>query len=112
MTEKSGATIRQLTTGIDRLDLIVGGGIPEFSFNVVMGEPGSGKTTLTHQIIFANATPAQPALYFTVLGEPTLKMLRYQQQFSFLGVSAHARAGRGVAAFRFTQADLNRRRRH
>ena len=25
----------------------------------------------------------RPALYFTVLGEPALKMLRYQQQYSF-----------------------------
>ena len=48
-----------------------------------MGAPGCGKTTLAHQIIFANATPERPALYFTILGEPALKMLRYQQQYSF-----------------------------
>src|SRR5207253_4959805 len=81
------ATIRNLTSGIDKLDLVLGGGIPEFSFNVIMGEPGSGKTTLAHQIIFANATKEAPALYFTVLGEPTIKMLRYQQQFSFFDSS-------------------------
>jgi circadian clock protein KaiC len=33
--------------------------------------------------MFANATPERPALYFTVLGEPPIKMLRYQQQFKF-----------------------------
>src|SRR5688572_15637122 len=33
--------------------------------------------------MFANASVERPALYFTVLGEPTLKMLRYQRQFSF-----------------------------
>ncbi len=33
--------------------------------------------------MFALATPERPALYFTVLGEPPLKMLRYQQQFDF-----------------------------
>ncbi len=87
MTEKPGAKIRKLTTGIDKLDVVLGGGIPEYSFNIIMGEPGSGKTTLAHQIIFANASPEQPALYFTVLGEPTLKMLRYQQQFSFFDAS-------------------------
>ena len=83
MNEKANATIRKLTSGIKKLDLILGGGIPEFSFNIIMGEPGSGKTTLAHQIVFANASEQQPTLYFTVLGEPTIKMLRYQQQFSF-----------------------------
>ena len=33
--------------------------------------------------MFALATPERPAIYFTVLGEPPLKMLRYQQQFGF-----------------------------
>jgi len=61
----------------------LGGGIPEFSFNLVVGAPGSGKTTLVHQIMFALAAPQRPAVFFTVLGEPPLKMLRYQQQFSF-----------------------------
>jgi circadian clock protein KaiC len=75
--------IRQLPTGVRGLDEIVGGGLPEFSFNIIAGAPGSGKTTLAHQIVFANATPQKPALYFTVLGEPALKMLRYQQQYSF-----------------------------
>src|SRR5678815_437598 len=76
-------TIRKLPTGVRGLDEIIGGGIPEFSFNIIAGTPGCGKTTLAHQIIFANATAQKPALYFTVLGEPALKMLRYQQQYSF-----------------------------
>jgi circadian clock protein KaiC len=75
--------INQLSTGVRGLDDILGGGVPEFSLNVVAGPPGCGKTTLVHQIVFANATPAKPALYFTVLGEPVLKMMRYQQQFTF-----------------------------
>jgi len=79
--------IRKLPTGVRGLDEILGGGIPEFSFNIIGGAPGSGKTTLAHQIAFANATPKKPALYFTVLGEPVLKMLRYQQQYSFFDQS-------------------------
>ena len=62
---------------------MLGGGFPEFSFNRIVGGPGCGKTTLGHQIMFANATPKRKALYFTIIGEPPLKMLRYQQQFSF-----------------------------
>jgi circadian clock protein KaiC len=75
--------IRRLATGVPGLDAILGGGLPEYSFNLIVGPPGSGKTTLAHQIMFALATPERPALYFTVLGEPPLKMLRYQQQYSF-----------------------------
>src|SRR5947209_7846970 len=65
--------IRKLPTGVRGLDDILGGGIPEFSFNIIGGSPGCGKTTLAHQIAFANATPKKPALYFTVLGEPALR---------------------------------------
>jgi circadian clock protein KaiC len=80
-------SIRKLPTGVRGLDEILGGGLPEFSFNIVAGSPGCGKTTLAHQFVFANATPRRPALYFTVLGEPALKMLRYQQQYSFFDES-------------------------
>jgi circadian clock protein KaiC len=81
MTTK--VTINRLATGVPGLDEVLGGGLPEFSFNLIAGPPGCGKTTLAHQMMFALATPERPALYFTVLGEPPLKMLRYQQQFDF-----------------------------
>ena len=81
MTDK--VPIRQLPTGVPGLDAVLGGGVPEFSFNLIAGAPGSGKTTLAQQIMFNLAEPARPALYFTVLGEPPVKMLRYQQQFTF-----------------------------
>jgi circadian clock protein KaiC len=79
----NGTTINRLVTGVPGLDEVLGGGLPEFSFNLIAGPPGSGKTTLAHQMMFALATPERPALYCTVLGEPPLKMLRYQQQFEY-----------------------------
>lgn len=79
----SKAIIRRLGTGVPGLDAVLGGGLPEYSFNLVAGPPGCGKTTLAHQIMFSLATPESPGLYFTILGEPPLKMLRYQQQFDF-----------------------------
>ncbi len=85
MTEK--AHIRRQPTGVPGLDEVLGGGLPEFSFNLIAGAPGTGKTTLVHQIMFALARPDRPALVFTVLGEPPLKMLRYQQQFTFFDVT-------------------------
>jgi circadian clock protein KaiC len=83
MSAQDKVKIHKLPTGVPGLDEIVGGGLPEFSFNIIAGAPGSGKTTLAHQFVFANATPERPALYFTVLGESAIKMLRYQQQYTF-----------------------------
>jgi circadian clock protein KaiC len=80
---RTDSIIRNIPTGIPGLDVVLGGGFCEYSFNLIAGGPGAGKTTLVQQILFANATPERPALYFTVLGEPTLKMLRYQRQFAF-----------------------------
>lgn len=78
--------IRRLKTGVPGLDNLLGGGLPEFSFNLIAGTPGSGKTTLAHQLMFSLAKPDNRALFFTVLGEPALKMLRYQQQFPFFDI--------------------------
>ena len=80
---QGNVVIRKLPSGVQGLDLILGGGIPEGSFNLIAGAPGSGKTTLAHQFVFENATPERTALFFTVLGEPAIKMLRHQQQYTF-----------------------------
>jgi circadian clock protein KaiC len=87
LSESAKVAIRKLPTGAVGLDDILGGGIPEFSMSILGGAPGCGKTTLAHQIVFANATPERPGLYFTILGEPVVKMLRYQQQFAFFDAS-------------------------
>jgi len=102
MSEK--ALIRRLPTGVPGLDEVLGGGLPEFSFNLIAGAPGSGKTTLVHQIMFALARPDRPALVFTVLGEPPLKMLRYQQQFTFFDV---AKVNESVRFINLGQEALN-----
>ncbi len=83
MTNNDRGPLRSLPTGVPGFDAVLGGGLPEFSFNLIAGGPGAGKTTLAQQMAYVNATAQRPALYFTVLGEPTLKMLRYQREFSF-----------------------------
>ncbi|HEX5417093.1 MAG TPA: ATPase domain-containing protein [Chloroflexota bacterium] len=90
MSDSDRVRIPRLHTGVPGLDRVLDleagpgeGGLPEYSFNLLAGGPGAGKTTLAQQIVFANATPDRTALYFTVLGEPPLKMLRYQQAYSF-----------------------------
>ncbi len=79
--------IGSVVSGVPGLDDILGGGLPELSFIVIAGGPGSGKTTLAHQIMFGVATPERPALYVSILGEPPIKMLRFQQQYSFFDPS-------------------------
>jgi circadian clock protein KaiC len=107
MTTK--ATINRLATGVPGLDEVLGGGLPEFSFNLIAGQPGSGKTTLAHQIMFALATRERPAIYFTVLGEPPLKMLRYQQQFDYFDAGAINHSVRFVSLSEEAQTgDLDR----
>ena len=96
VSQPARVAILKIPTGVRGLDDILGGGIPEFSFNVIAGMPGCGKTTMAHQIVFANATVKKPTLYFTVLGEPALKMLRYQQQFSFFDASKVGKAIRFI----------------
>jgi circadian clock protein KaiC len=88
--------IQNLPSGVPGLDEVLGGGIPEFSFNLIAGGPGTGKTTLAHQIMFANASPARKAVYFSVIGEPPIKMLRYQQQYAFFDA---AKLGDGTVRF-------------
>lgn len=95
MSEK--VPIVQLDTGVPGLNEVLGGGLPEFSFNLLAGGPGAGKTTLVHQICFALATPERPALYITVLGEPPLKLLRYQQQFEFFDAAKVNRSIRFIS---------------
>jgi circadian clock protein KaiC len=73
----------RLVSGVRNLDALLNGGIPIHSITVVGGTPGSGKTTLTQQMCFHNASPDRKVLFFQTLSEPTVKTLKYLQQFSF-----------------------------
>jgi len=105
MSQKAKVNIRKMPTGVPGLDEIMGGGLPEYSFNIVAGTPGCGKTTFAHQFVFANATPEHPALYFTVLGEPAIKMLRYQQQYTFFD---HAKLSSSIRFINLSQVVLEK----
>lgn len=76
-------SLKLLDTGVPGLNDVLGGGVPALSFNLIAGGPGSGKTTLAMQMLFANATTARPGLFITILGETAFKMLRYQRLFEF-----------------------------
>lgn len=92
-----------INTGIPGLDEVLGGGLPALSFNLIAGGPGAGKTTLAMQFLFANATPKRAGLYITLLGETSLKMLRYQRLFRFFEQS---RVGSDVQFLNLSQEAL------
>jgi len=75
--------LERLTTGSDAFDLILGGGLPVRSVNVIAGEPGAGKTLFALQMLFALARQGRKGLYFTTLSEPSLKLVHYMRQFTF-----------------------------
>ena len=93
VSDSPAKLIRQLKSGVSGLDEVLGGGIPEYSFNLIAGAPGTGKTTLAQQLLFSCSSSERPGIFFTVLGEPMVKMLRYQQQFRFFDPS---RIGRDI----------------
>ena len=79
-------------SGDEGLDLILGGGLPANGINLIMGLPGSGKTILCQQLIFAGATPERPAIYLSTVSEPFEKILRYAQTLRFFDRDAVGRS--------------------
>jgi circadian clock protein KaiC len=78
------AALPRLLTGSTELDDVLGGGFPANSINILMGEPGSGKTILAERMMFANVSDdGRPILFLTTLSEPLDKVVRYLQQFRF-----------------------------
>lgn len=80
---KQATSAEQLPTGVPRLDRVLGGGIPRGALVVIIGVPGSGKTTLAAQIAFAAAKRGQNALILTALSEPTNKLIAHIKPFDF-----------------------------
>ncbi|HUY76755.1 MAG TPA: ATPase domain-containing protein [Ktedonobacterales bacterium] len=117
------ATNLQLT-GIPRLDDALGGGLPQGTLALIMGPPGSGKTTLANQMAFFAAAQGRSTIVFTALSEPTTKLISHLRSFSFfnadvigdtlqflslqqfLSSGLEATADELIAASRATQAEF------
>ena len=78
----------RLSAGNARIDEVLGGGLPANAINLVIGAPGSGKTILSQQYVFHNATTERPALYLSTVSEPFDKILRYGQAMTFFDPKA------------------------
>jgi circadian clock protein KaiC len=77
----------RVTSGAPSLDAVLYGGFPAAGISLILGAPGSGKTLLAEQCVFANASPQRPALYLSTVSEPLEKILRYGQRLSFFDVA-------------------------
>lgn len=75
--------IDRVSTGNSETDRILGGGFLRNSINIVMGQPGTGKTILVQNLAFNNASSDRPILYLTTLSEPLAKIIKHLQQFEF-----------------------------
>ena len=79
----TGSDVATQATGVPRLDEILGGGLPGRSLVLIVGLPGSGKTTLASQIAFNAARQGQTVLILTALSESTDKLISHLSAFSF-----------------------------
>ncbi|HEV8194918.1 MAG TPA: ATPase domain-containing protein, partial [Ktedonobacterales bacterium] len=70
-------------SGVPNLDLVMGGGVPHGALMVIIGAPGSGKTTLASQIAFNAARAGKSVLILTALSESTSKLVQHLGAFSF-----------------------------
>lgn len=63
---KEKEEVTRLSTGIDGLDDLLYGGIPERSQVIIIGDVGSGKTLLSFEIAYKNALRGVPTTYITI----------------------------------------------
>jgi circadian clock protein KaiC len=82
------ASFSRIKSGNIQADEIIGGGFPSNSINIVMGQPGTGKTIFAEQLLFHNAGGNRPLLYVTTLSEPLSKVVSYVQRLSFFDMDA------------------------
>lgn len=61
--------LARLPSGVPGLDEVLGGGFVEGASYIVQGRPGAGKTILSNQIAFAQASAGRRVLYVTLLAE-------------------------------------------
>lgn len=88
----------RVSTGIEGLDDVLGGGFPQGHFFLIEGEPGTGKTTLGLQFLMGGARTGEKTLYVT-LSESQREIEKVARSH---GWSLH-----GVTIFEYTPTEDN-----
>ncbi len=73
----------RVSTGVPGLDTLLGGGLIGGGVYLVMGRPGTGKTTLGNQACFTHVSTGRRAVYVTLLAETHARMLRNLTSMAF-----------------------------
>lgn len=81
--DSRGADPRRLSTGVAGLDVLLNGGLMRGGIYLLMGRPGTGKTTLGNQLCFTHVRAGERAGYVTLLAESQARMLGNLQSMGF-----------------------------
>ena len=81
----TSSTIQKMSTGLEWLDQLLGGGLPSQSLVVISGLPGAGKSTLAFHIMAAAVNRGSNAMLVTTIHQPISKLRRQYSNLSFLG---------------------------
>ncbi len=65
-----GSIVKKISTGIEGMDKLLYGGIPENEQVILAGGPGAGKTLLSFEILYKNAKSGTPSALISFEEEP------------------------------------------
>jgi len=92
--------VERTKTGVFGLDTLLRGGLVRGAIYLVMGRPGTGKTTLGNQLCFEHVKQGGRAAYMTLLAESHAAMLRNLHAMSFFEPSVINNGLSYVGAYR------------
>lgn len=79
--------IDRIPSGIPGLDSNMEGGFPKPSIILVLGDPGTGKTTFALQTLFYGASHGENVLYITGISEPVSMIKKNMSRYDFFDKS-------------------------
>lgn len=92
--------VERTKTGVFGLDTLLPGGLVRGAIYLVMGRPGTGKTTLGNQLCFEHVKQGGRAAYMTLLAESHAAMLKNLHTMSFFDPSVINNGLSYVGAYR------------